>query len=224
MPKLIDIKGQRFGRLVVVERVKNKWKNHGSYWLCKCDCGKEKIVESHNLRNGSTKSCGCLNDEKRGQSNKTHGQSHRERLYAVWCSMRARCDRPTAEPFERYGGRGISVCDEWRDYAVFREWAYSHGYVENVRGVYCSIERIDNDGNYEPDNCKFVTAKEQANNRRSCRLFTIDGVTKNATEWASEYGMEARLVLRRVESGWDIIEALTVKPIIGRNQTWRKTN
>lgn len=218
--RLIDITGQRFGRLVVLGRSNRKC-GHGTYWLCKCDCGNETVAESHSLRAGTTRSCGCLNNETRGKATTKHGRANKERLYSIWCSMRARCERSTASAYANYGGRGIRVCDEWHDYANFRKWAFSNGYEDDVRGVFCSIERIDNDGNYSPENCKFVTAKEQANNRRSCKKYTIGGVTKNATEWAAEYGICASRVLARLESGWSIEDALTVKPVKGRNQTWK---
>lgn len=160
---LIDLTGKRFGRLVVIQR-EGSIGVHAA-WRCLCDCGSETLVRGDHLRDGKTKSCRCLEKEKRdnGETHFIHG-GRGTRIYEIWSSMRKRCENPNSQSFCNYGGRGISVCNEWSDFVVFRDWALSNGYAEDL-----SIDRVNNDGNYEPSNCRWATAKEQANNRRTVR-------------------------------------------------------
>ncbi len=158
-----DKVGKRYGRLVVLRYVGN------SRWLCKCDCGNETTVCTSSLNRGATQSCGCLHKERASLANKTHGHS-KTRLYNIWAGIKERCTNPNATNYKNYGGRGISMCAEWlSDYMAFEQWAISNGYDEAASGHQCSIDRIDNDGDYCPSNCQWTTYSEQARNRRACR-------------------------------------------------------
>ena len=168
MAKFIDLTGQRFGRLVAIERKGVNSSGHIT-WLCRCDCGSEAVIASDSLICGRTKSCSCLNNEILKKNATTHGQ-YNSRLYAVWINMKGRCYNHNNNRYYRYGSRSITVCDEWRnDFAKFYEWAMANGYDENAPRGQCTIDRIDNDKGYSPDNCRWVDMKTQRNNRSDSR-------------------------------------------------------
>lgn len=156
--KLIDLTGQRFGRLTVVRRDYSK---KYTAWICKCDCGNTTSTDGYQLRKGITKSCGCYHAELCGDQHRKHGGCG-TRLYRIYYKMRERCYRATNDNYKYYGGRGITICKEWLDsFKKFSEWALSHGYSENL-----TIDRIDVNGNYEPGNCRWITIQEQQKNKR----------------------------------------------------------
>lgn len=174
MGKLIDLTGQRFGRLTVIERAGTQCGH--VMWRCVCDCGNQVLSPSGDLRKGKTKSCGCakkkraasmakMGGEARGDQMRKHGLSG-TRLYNIWKAMRERCNNPHDKFYPDYGGRGISVCPEWNDFAVFHEWAMANGYDPDAPFGECTIDRVDNDKGYEPSNCRWISLTGQANNRR----------------------------------------------------------
>ncbi len=203
-----DLTNQRFGRLVAIKPVeaisKSKFK-----WLCRCDCGNTAIVLNYNLVNGHTLSCGCLQRSKAKESATTHNM-HGTRLYRIWAHMKERCTNPNTRNYNGYGGRGITLCEEWLKFEPFAKWALENGYSENL-----TIERINNDKGYSPENCRWATPFEQASNKRSNHTFTIDGITDTMTNLARKFNIKPTTVFDRLHKGWSEYEALTV-PIGGR--------
>lgn len=168
MGKLKDLTGQRFGRLVVIKRFGISPKGEAT-WECLCDCGKTIISPSYNLRSGNTNSCGCLNSDEIRKRSTIHNLSS-SRLYVVWTAMKQRCCNSKCLRYHQYGGRGISICDEWlHDFQAFYDWAMANGYDENAPYGQCTIDRINNDKGYSPDNCRWVDQKVQRNNRSDSR-------------------------------------------------------
>lgn len=204
---IIDLVGKRFGRLVVTERAEND-KHQQTRWHCRCDCGSEIVVGGALLRRGGAVSCGCLKKERArvlAESHITHGQS-KSRMYNIWFNMKCRCHKETAPDYSRYGGRGIMVCDEWRDgFQAFYDWAMANGYQENL-----SIDRIDSNGNYCPENCRWVDSKVQNNNTRRNHYITYNGETLTIAQWSERCGISKNtLHSRLIKYGWSVERALT---------------
>lgn len=203
MSKFVDLTGQRFGRLTVVSRAEND-KRGSARWLCMCDCGKTCIVLASNLMKGHTKSCGCLNLESTVKRSRTHG-GRQTRLYRIWCAMKYRCNNPSATRYANYGGRGIKVCAEWeRSFTAFQKWALKNGYSDSL-----SIDRIDSDIGYCPENCRWADATTQSRNRDFCKRLIFRGKNQPVSVWADETGIPAKVIYGRLDAGWPIERALT---------------
>ena len=207
-----DLTGEKFGMLTVLETADSRVTRGGkkkSRYVCKCDCGTVVTVDGNSLTQGRTKSCGCRRRRNLPERNTTHGGSN-DRLYKVWSSIKTRCYNSHCREYKWYGARGIKLCDEWMDYAAFRDWALSNGYDEAASKWSCTIDRIDVNGNYEPSNCRFITMKGQQNNRRSNTMVTLYGRTQTLQQWCEELGMKHSTVcMRFTKYGMTIEEALT---------------
>lgn len=204
MPRFIDISGKRFGRLVVIEQsIENRWGN--CCWLCLCDCGKEKTIRSDHLRRGKALSCGCLCIEKtinRNIDRIKHGLSN-DRMYHIWADIVQRCTNANHKNYKYYGGRGIAVCKRWLKFENFNE-DMGEGWEFGL-----TIERANNNKGYNKFNCKWVTPKEQARNRRNNHLETYKGKTQCVAAWAEAVGIKSCTLLMRLRRGWSIEKALT---------------
>ena len=204
-PNIKDLTGQRFGRLVAV-RYAGVSKGNQTLWECKCDCGNTVLVHAQNLKSGHTSSCGCYNYECISARNRTHGET-KTRIYRIWHDMNYRCSSPKHRSYPLYGGKGVKVCDAWKDYETFRDWALQSGYKDGL-----SIDRIDSEKDYCPENCRWATDTEQANNTNRNRCYTIDGVTDTLANWCRKYNMPYVTASSRVLRGWNIMDALTLPP------------
>ena len=208
MSKFQDLTGQRFGRLVVIERVEDYIRPNGQsqvQWRCKCDCGNEKITIAYSLTHGLCTSCGCARTERIVNMNYEHGQSNSS-LYRRWQHMKDRCYNPNDKRYKNYGRRGIKVCDEWlNSFENFYNWAINNGYQEGL-----TIDRIDVDGNYEPSNCRWVTTKEQQFNKRNNKRFFHDGKNLTLPEWSEILHISLDTLVSRIYTrGWNVERALT---------------
>lgn len=186
-----DLTGQRFGRLKVIgvdDRNTRK-----TYFLCECDCGTVKSIRSDGLLSGAVKSCGCLKREQDeiNLDRTTHNMSS-TRLYQIWQGMRGRCYNKHDPRYERYGGRGITICDEWQEFSRFYDWSVNNGYQKNL-----TIDRINNEEGYRPDNCRWATNETQANNRESNIKITIGNATRTLTQWCEIFQVDYRTTLSR---------------------------
>lgn len=213
-----DLTGKKFGRLIVTSKADGHISPNGqrrTMWNCKCNCGNEVTVWAYSLKSGGTKSCGCLKRELSGERILkrcvTHGGTN-ERLYGIWHDMHDRCKNKKSKAYKHYGLRGIRVCQEWEDYAKFRDWAIGNGYDPNAKRGETTLDRIDVNGDYCPENCRWVGFITQNNNKRDNRLLTYNGKTQTMTQWAREIGMKDTTLDERLRRGWTVEDALT-KPV-----------
>ena len=192
MAYLKDLTGNKYGRLTVIEFAGNN-KQHNSMWKCKCDCGKEVVLRGYSLTSGHTQSCGCYNIEKILERNHKHGLRS-TRLYTIHFLMVRRCENPNTDDYKNYGARGITVCDSWKGkngFINFYKWSMEHGYKNDL-----TIDRIDNNKGYSPDNCRWVTREVQNNNRRNTRYVTVNGETDTVSRLARKYEIPYETLLR----------------------------
>jgi len=211
--KIRDLTGLKFNRLLVIKKLGTN-KNKQIEWLCKCDCGKTKIVTSYLLTSGERKSCGCLHKEnicrnipKLKELNKTHGETN-TRLYHIWRGIKERCNVNTNKAYKWYGAKGIKIYAPWNnDYVKFRDWAKNNGYRDDL-----SIDRINNNGNYEPSNCRWVDKIAQGNNKSNNRWVTYKNQTKTISQWSRELNIPFHIIWNRLHRGWSV-ENTFEKPI-----------
>lgn len=213
-----DIKGQRFGKLVVLEKMETI--KSRAMWLCECDCGNTKVCVGKELRNGKNTTCGCgpierfrnynkdhpVERRRMADEHKTHGMSG-TRLYKVWTGMKARCHNKNHSAYKNYGGRGIELAEEWNDFQTF----YNDMVSEYVKDY--TIERIDNNKGYSKDNCKWISRVEQSKNRRNNRYFTNNGETLTLTDLCKAKNLNYHTMVSRLNTGMDIDIAIS-KPVL----------
>lgn len=208
MGKFIDLTGKKFGKLTVIERTFNK--NNSVCWLCLCDCGNYTVVRSDALRQGITKSCSCLQKEIVKKTCKKNFEKHKlskSRINNIWFNIKQRCYNPNNSKYKNYGGRGITVCQEWQDdFMNFYNWAMNNGYQEDL-----TIDRIDVNGNYEPFNCRWVNLKVQQNNRSNNRLIQYQNQIHTLAEWATITNIKYTTLKRRIDCGWSLEKAFNMQ-------------
>lgn len=196
-----NIIGKRFGKLIVKEFVGYKKKR--PFYHVVCDCGNEKEVCYYELIRGQTRSCGCLHRKVLGDMARKHGESN-TRLFKIWCGIKKRCFDKNSSRYSYYGGRGINMCSDWKnDFLTFKEWANSHGYTDEL-----TIDRVDVNGNYCPENCRWATKEQQANNTRTNHYLEYKGVKRSMSEWCKILGLNYYKIRTRINScHWTVEEA-----------------
>ena len=202
MSQYKDISGQKFGRLTAIKRMYTK--NHKSIWLCKCECGNVIEVPINSLTCNNTKSCGCLHHDMMLKRNTKHDKRD-TRLYNIWANMKQRCYNNNHPSYKNYGARGITVCSEWKDdFMAFYDWAMSNGYKDNL-----TIDRVDNDRNYEQSNCRWADSNQQNRNKRNNVNYTFNGETHCLKDWCKIQRLNYGTVISRLhDSNWSIERAL----------------
>lgn len=198
-----DLTGQKFGFLSVIESA-GIGPCRKRIWHCKCDCGGHCISTTGNLRSGTSSSCGCKRITA-GKARRKHGRNQQDRTYRIWAAMRGRCHTKSNSKYADYGGRGIAVCEAWNS---FEQFLKDMGEAPPGR----SIERNNNNGNYEPGNCRWATQAEQSRNTRQSHWIECAGRKQVLVDWAAERGMTALLVYKRLKRGWSPEQALGFEP------------
>lgn len=204
--KKIDLTNKKIGRWKVLKEGTRDKNNH-LRWLCKCECGVIKEVAGSSLRQGKSNSCGCLKSNLQSERNFKHGESD-TRLYKIWGGIKSRVLNENDTSFEYYGGRGITICDEWIEFIPFRDWSLTNGYNDEL-----SIDRIDVDGNYEPSNCRWISMEKQMSNMTTNNLITYNGKTKTLTEWSHSLGIKRSTLSHRINH-----QGMSIQEVI-RNET-----
>ena len=197
-----DLTGMQFGRWAVLRQNPERRHSH-IYYDCRCECGQERTVGAMHLRSGKSTSCGCLLPEVRGDRARTHGMTDTP-TYQSWCNMKLRCDNPIAVGYENYGGRGISYCARWNSFEAFLE-------DMGPMPAGLSLDRIDPDGNYGPDNCRWASPKTQQNNKRNNRRITYAGQTLTVAQWAERLGVDYSALKYRLNT-WDDLDRIMTEP------------
>jgi hypothetical protein len=208
MAAFVDLTGTKFGRLTVLGLDQERSTKKRKYWTCLCDCGTQCSKYGDNIKAEKVKSCGCLVKESQLKTAAKRKQFTHEQLKMrhIWQLIMRRCYNPQDCTYKYYGGRGITVCKRWHDFNLFYE-------DMSPRPPKFSLDRIANDGNYSPGNCRWTDAKTQANNRRGNRLETINGTTKTVSEWCEIYGIKnPSMIYQRLKRGWTMHDALSVPP------------
>lgn len=201
-----ELSGERFGKIVVLSFSGLKTNDGHRLWNCRCDCGKTLLMHTQKLRRrGERASCGCGDAALRSKASRRHG-GFGTRLYRIYYGIKTRVYNSKDPNYALYGARGIGICTEWdKSFVAFREWALQNGYADDL-----SIDRIDVNGDYEPANCRWSTAKEQGQNRRTNRYLTVNGESKTLTEWAKETGLSPTAIRSRIRAGKTVTEALSI--------------
>ena len=202
-----DLSSKKFGRLTVLS-FKGRNKQYDSLWECECECGTIKTIRGGVLKNGHTQSCGCLQKERTSSAKTTHGLINNNfKLYKVWTGIKQRCGNPKSKSYDKYGGRGIAICDVWKDsFPKFHRWAIPNGYKIGL-----TIERSDVNGNYEPSNCSWILKSNQSKNRTSSVKISFKGKTETASKWSEITGIPSKVITQRVRRGWSSEKTLTTK-------------
>lgn len=204
MSKLEDLTGKKFGRWLIISRADNS-KSGDTMWncICQCEAKTKRVVSATNLKRGKSKSCGCYNHEQLMARNTKHGLAH-SRLYRIWCNMKSRCLNENILCYDRYGKKGITVCKEWvESFDNFKKWSLENGYNERL-----TIDRINPNGNYEPDNCRWADYTEQANNKNNNFNIEYKGTCKSLEQWSREVNIHSKTIKNRLIAGWTVAQAL----------------
>jgi hypothetical protein len=213
--KVLDMKGWRFGKLTVLKQ--SGTSKDGALWLCICDCGNSTVRLGARLRAQGGMDCGCGNAARVAMSvavTKTHGLSSHP-IFHRWCQMLRRCNDPACDAYRYYGGRGIKVCDEWNSPAVFIKWAESNGFSKEL-----TLERINNNGNYEPGNCRWATREEQQHNKRDSIIIEAKGFCGVPAQWEDLTGINYKTIQNRIRRGWNRVDAVTI-PLLKRGSRYK---
>lgn len=209
-----NLVGMKFGMLSVISRAEDNIGNDGKnviMWNCVCECGNKTIVDGRSLKKGHTKSCGCLQGEHHNDSSHILGKT---RLYRIWTNMKQRCYNPNNSNFKNYGAKGVTICEEWKNsYTKFKEWATNNGYNDTL-----TVDRINVNDNYYPENCRWISLREQENNKSVNHFITFNGETLTLAEWNRKLGFKRGVLEYRLKKGWDIEKAITT-PLMNRHKS-----